>query len=81
VYYDTHYTPQTILHIEVAPCYGDVYVNGRHLGQAQAFDNGHVRLAVPPGRHAVQLRYNGTAYTQHVHVKPGTTAVVQARLQ
>lgn len=81
IYYDTHYTPQTILHIEVVPQHGDVYVDGRYLGQAQTFDNGQVRLAVPPGQHAVQLRYNGASYTRHVHVKSGSTAVVQAHLQ
>jgi hypothetical protein len=81
VYYAPHHTPQTRLSIEIVPHYGDVYVNGRYLGQAQAFHNGHVQLAVPPGQHAVQLRYNGSSYTRQVHVKPGSTAVVQARLQ
>ena len=77
VHYDTHHTQKTRLRIEVAPHHGDVYVNDRYLGQAHTFRNGSVQVALPAGKHTVQLRYGGTSYTRQVHVKTGATAVVQ----
>ncbi len=51
-----------------------------HIGAAQAFSRRQVGLAVSPGHHTVQLCYGGRAYLQRMHVRAGTTAVVQARL-
>jgi hypothetical protein len=83
VHYYTHHAPalQTILHIVVAPRHGDIYVDGRYLGQARTFRDGKVQFPVAPGRHTVQLHIDGTAYSRQVNVKAGSTTIVEAHLR
>lgn len=83
VYYDTQrvQAPLTILYISVTPGYGDLYVDGRHLGQVRRFRDGSVQLPVSAGRHVVQWHHNGSAYSRQVDAKAGSTTIVTAQLE
>lgn len=67
-----------MLHVVVEPFDGDLYIDGQYYGEANDLNDGRLELPVSPGEHTVQLRSRGKTYTQKVHAKPGTTAVVKA---
>lgn len=74
-----HAALEANLQIVIYGHHGALYVNNRYLGQTERFHDGRVHVSVLPGTHVIQLRQGGTAYTQHVKVKRGTLAVVEAR--
>lgn len=82
-HYDKFHTaaPSPLIHIVVTPGHGDVYVDGRYIGNADAFHDGQAAVPVAPGRHVVKLRYGGRSYTHPVQVNSGSTALVRASLK
>jgi hypothetical protein len=85
--WDVQYSPvrlphaSTYLHLEISPGHAELYVDGQYLGYANSFHNGQLQLPVAPGRHMLQLYLDGRAYNKAVEVRPGTSALVTARLE
>ncbi|MGE3541044.1 MAG: hypothetical protein AB7N91_26860 [Candidatus Tectimicrobiota bacterium] len=67
------------LQILVAPLQVDIYLDGRYLGRAEEFRDGHVHLSVSPGRHTVELRFGTLVHTHTVTVGAGAVTVVNDR--
>ena len=81
-YHETFHAAATMprLHIVVVPGHGQVYVDGRYIGNAKAFRDGRTTVPVTPGRHVVKLRYGGRSYTKPVRVNYGSATLVRATL-
>lgn len=82
-HYDSFHTapPTPRIHIVVTPGHGEVYVDGRYIGNADTFRDGQTEVPVTPGRHVVKLRYGGRSYTHPVQVKDGSATLVRASLK
>lgn len=84
--WEVHYAPlhtpyaSTFLLLDISPGHAQLYVDGQYLGHANTFQNGRMQIPVSPGIYMIQLHLHGKAYSKEVHIQPGRSTIVTARL-